>query len=714
MVSMGPHYATIIIPVLEEKVGVLKRHLAAHVDPRPGANGSLVCTPDFPFDRVSALHFMSFVVLDADPEEGIPPQLVLDATFDGDRDAFFADLIAMVAQGMQRVYEHCVGYPLRGHPPGVPMTFQQLQDFRRYLIGNDAGANTYFSGSPGCSVGQVKGEHRLRSMLRGVLDQWRASPLPMPATNEKLQACLQNAVKADTSLAWAAVPAPVPWQVRRRRQTLVGLAVAGVALLAALGALLLAFCGVGPGDLSATGGQVLGWVDTLGAWLSDRGCAWLGDILTGEDILFGLTRPVLAGLSILSALLLLLTAAELRAAQAVGNPMRRLALLDVAGFLVPPVWYAVFAALGIGACFLLAALFAPEGTGLAGRVAAEVADYRRSLAIDGSASPHATVVALGFLVLGLAFCAYAASSLSLALERAPYQRPIRRRVARLAVHLIELGLLLLLVVVVLRHWPETMTPIFAVVGCLASLATVGLAWICVGGAVVLGLLVALLAIVRVKELIDRHRYNPASDLTEGRLENRAARAREEGGINALQNHLTSVTYVKAGPFRLMALKVTLFVVGFLARYWFNVGDLGNIRTILSARWVVIDKGRRLIFLDNYGGGWESYLNEFIDMSAVIGLNAIWTNTFIKWPLPHDARAKAQRYAFPATTFYTSHGAKDERPFKAYVRYSQIETLAWYGAYHSQSIIDVNTNTGVRQALFKPLQSHEVDSLIDKL
>ena len=106
-------------------------------------------------------------------------------------------------------------------------------------------------------------------------------------------------------------------------------------------------------------------------------------------------------------------------------------------------------------------------------------------------------------------------------------------------------------------------------------------------------------------------------------------AREEGGNNRFQNHLTSLTRVKPGFVHAVALRATLFAINLLSRFWFNVGTLGDIPTILSARWVLIDGGRRLLFLDNYGGAWDSYLNEFIDMTAVKGLNAIWTNTFVE-------------------------------------------------------------------------------------
>jgi hypothetical protein len=55
-----------------------------------------------------------------------------------------------------------------------------------------------------------------------------------------------------------------------------------------------------------------------------------------------------------------------------------------------------------------------------------------------------------------------------------------------------------------------------------------------------------------------------------------------------------------------------------------------------------------------------------------------------------------------------------RPFKAYVRHSQIETIVWYSAYPTVSTVNVNTNTEVTQSLFKPPVSFEIDSLLQNL
>jgi len=211
-------------------------------------------------------------------------------------------------------------------------------------------------------------------------------------------------------------------------------------------------------------------------------------------------------------------------------------------------------------------------------------------------------------------------------------------------------------------------------------------------------------VVRCLELAARRRFAPATEFV---TKDPSVYEREEGGVNRYQNHLASLTYVKPGILRAGFLRLTLLAIGLLSRFWFNRGQLGGIQTILAARWVLIEGaggGRRLLFLTNYGGAWESYLNEFIDMGAVIGLNAIWSNTFVK--VDNTERG----YAFPETKFYFWKGAEAEKPFKAYVRHSQIETIVWYSAYPTLRIVNLNSSTDLRQALFKPIAPCELDSV----
>ncbi len=93
----------------------------------------------------------------------------------------------------------------------------------------------------------------------------------------------------------------------------------------------------------------------------------------------------------------------------------------------------------------------------------------------------------------------------------------------------------------------------------------------------------------------------------------------------VQNHFASVADVKPGLFRMVVLKVVLKFVHLVAAIAQNQGSLSGITSIHFARWVVIDGGRKLLFLSNYDGSWENYLDDFIDRASV-GLTAIWSNT----------------------------------------------------------------------------------------
>lgn len=151
-----------------------------------------------------------------------------------------------------------------------------------------------------------------------------------------------------------------------------------------------------------------------------------------------------------------------------------------------------------------------------------------------------------------------------------------------------------------------------------------------------------------------------------------------------QNHMVSVTEVKAGWFRLATLRVVLWLVNLIARLSANRGSLGGIASIHFARWVVTPDRRHLIFMSNFDGSWESYLNDFIDLAAV-GLTAVWTNT-------------GNDVGFPRTRWLVREGARDEARFKAYARYSMVPTNVWYSAYPDISIANIANNRAIRHGL----------------
>ena len=165
----------------------------------------------------------------------------------------------------------------------------------------------------------------------------------------------------------------------------------------------------------------------------------------------------------------------------------------------------------------------------------------------------------------------------------------------------------------------------------------------------------------------------------------------------VQNQLTHLVDIKPGAFRLMTLGLVLRSINLLAGYFFNKGKLGEIPTIHFARWVIIDKGRRLLFFSNFDGSWENYLGDFVDKAAV-GLTGVWSNTV----------------GFPKTRWLVLDGATDEQRFKAWNRNHQITTQVWYSAYKTLTVDNINNNSEICRLLFTPMNEQQAIAWLQKL
>ncbi len=148
------------------------------------------------------------------------------------------------------------------------------------------------------------------------------------------------------------------------------------------------------------------------------------------------------------------------------------------------------------------------------------------------------------------------------------------------------------------------------------------------------------------------------------------------------NEMTNLSEIKPGWLRMTLLRSVLGVADVLARHLSYKGELSGIPTIHFARWVIVPEDRRLVFLSNYDGSWESYLGDFVDQASV-GLTAIWSN----------ARG------FPPTRGLVCGGARYEEPFKAIARACQIRTQVWYRAYPGISLQRILRNAEIHRGLF---------------
>ncbi len=156
--------------------------------------------------------------------------------------------------------------------------------------------------------------------------------------------------------------------------------------------------------------------------------------------------------------------------------------------------------------------------------------------------------------------------------------------------------------------------------------------------------------------------------------------RREDTHSIVQNHLAGVSIMKAGWLRRFTLKLAFWGVGQLAPLY-RPGYLGDIGTIHFARWVLLPKTNRLLFFSNYGGSWESYLEDFVTKASV-GLTGVWSNTL----------------GFPKTENLIQKGATDGDRFKRWARRQQQPTRFWYTAYPHVSTARIRVNAAIRAGL----------------
>ena len=201
-------------------------------------------------------------------------------------------------------------------------------------------------------------------------------------------------------------------------------------------------------------------------------------------------------------------------------------------------------------------------------------------------------------------------------------------------------------------------------------------WVLIGMAVTLIVLVLIFGVVLWrKESTDNVQADAADTGNLNKL------LQNEDQHDHVQNHMVSITIVKPGWFRRVTLRAVLAIINFAARAVFTHGLLGGIPSIHFAHWSMIDGGRRLLFLSNFDGSWENYLDDFID-KAHGGLTAVWSNTG----------------GFPRSYLLIGGGAKDGPRFKAYARDSMSVTNAWYSAYPTLTVQGIDRNSSIREGL----------------
>jgi hypothetical protein len=150
------------------------------------------------------------------------------------------------------------------------------------------------------------------------------------------------------------------------------------------------------------------------------------------------------------------------------------------------------------------------------------------------------------------------------------------------------------------------------------------------------------------------------------------------------NQFTAMGSVKPGIFRRWTLAFLLWALNWTTRHIFIRGGLARVGTIHFARWVFINKRRRLLFASNYDGALETYMDDFINKVGW-GLNLVFSNGV----------------GYPSSRWLVLDGAKDEQKFKYFLRRHELPTQVWYKAYPGLTAFDLKRNTLIREGIEKP-------------
>jgi hypothetical protein len=175
--------------------------------------------------------------------------------------------------------------------------------------------------------------------------------------------------------------------------------------------------------------------------------------------------------------------------------------------------------------------------------------------------------------------------------------------------------------------------------------------------------------------------------------------------HVVQNQISAVGHIKPGWFRYLLVRALLLALSFSVRHIYNKGDLGTfkplglvgVNTIHFAQWVMIDEGRRMLFMSNYDGSLVSYMDDFVNKVAW-GLNAVFSNG----------------HSYPKTDWLFLHGAHDEQAFKAFLQEHQIPTQVWYTAYKQYTALNLTNNAELRAGLFANLNERERAAWLQRL
>jgi hypothetical protein len=203
------------------------RALLDSIDQDAARGTDVESNPLIPFTRLTRVHFARWLIFEEARDtrnRTIPATLIFNTNYDEPLYEHLEELIDVAGPGLDAIYRHCVDYPAGGcSDAGAAMT---------YLLEHRVPVNTFYNGTYGRSVAQIRREAFLREEIGEFVDERVAAGVTQSA--RAWHQSVRAFVGSRPDLSWALQPPmrtrpPFPWGPLR---TVFG----GVLIIAAIAA----------------------------------------------------------------------------------------------------------------------------------------------------------------------------------------------------------------------------------------------------------------------------------------------------------------------------------------------------------------------------------------------------------------------------------------------------------------------------------------------
>ncbi len=154
--------------------------------------------------------------------------------------------------------------------------------------------------------------------------------------------------------------------------------------------------------------------------------------------------------------------------------------------------------------------------------------------------------------------------------------------------------------------------------------------------------------------------------------------------------------IKRGGCRRWLTIILYRITDIAGRLLYDDGSLAGLKTIHSARWLVMENSHRGFFASTYDGSMENYNSDFVDIVPA-GLNLTFGTI----------------EGYPKTKFLIGGGANHEFEFRRVLHNHQATASMWYSAYPEFTAFNLANNAAIRTDLFKALSSSETEAWLQR-